>query len=253
MRKAALLLAAVAVAGSGLWHGARAAVPMVDNTAPDRLVEAEARVGVGISSFTQNYIDQVPGMSNLNITPGCMTSFGFNGELMLRKFIGIGTGIDFNINNSRMAATIIDAPAGSLSSIFTHNRYYDFTVPVYVTLHFNLSDRIKWMVECGMFFGIGVGGHSSTDYYLSQLNALGQPVVVQNEYRVPYYQASKALINGVKDFDGGLHLATGLLVHNHFSISVALRVGMKNLAVNKGVYNVDYRSMAFSVRLGYRL
>jgi len=240
---AAVAMATCNILASGFLDTARPAsyIPQVD-----------VHAGVGVSSVTQNYKNQVEGCTDFFLTPGCQTSFGVTVEMPIRNYLYVGTGIDFLISNYNWSMTILDAPAGTLSSVYSRNTYRSVDVPLYVALRFNCGPNVMWVNELGVFFNHGISGKSKYKSYNSSTNSLGQSQVFVQDYKRDYYCDEDPVINGVRRSDYGFHFATGLVFKQHWSLRAVLHTGLQNMAMNYGVLDIKLRNISASFKLGYR-
>lgn len=224
----------------------------IDSSRPDHVIVAGVHVGEGVSTILQNYGSQVPGLAEINLTPGNMNTFGATVVMPIRNFIGIGTGLDFAINNYRWSMTLLDSSSSTLNTLYTRNHFYSLEVPVYLATRFNISENVSWTNELGFYLSYGIGhGTSKTNAYASSTNALGQSQVVENRYERRYFKDSDPIINGVTTSDYGLHLATGMLFNKHFSLRAVFHVGMRDLAINYGVLDISNRNINLVFKAGY--
>ncbi len=225
--------------------------PLYDSSRPEKWIEFQPHVSVGLSTIVQNYGSQVPGMSDFMLSPGCRVSGGLDIRFCIRNSFGLATGMEFNINNFRYSMSIVDNSSGSISSMYTRNHYYTLTVPVYLSWRFNIGRRMMWNVDAGMYFSQGTGGHLKASGYTSGENALGQPVVTHANYETDYYNNRQALINGVKKFDFGPRIATGLVYRHRYTFNAIFQIGARNLAINQGVLDIHYRNLSLDFQIGY--
>ena len=169
----------------------------------------------------------------------------------MRRYIAIGTGADFVINNNSWAMTVINSEPNTVSTLYCRNTYRAFEIPIYLSLRFNLGSRITWTNEGGMYFCFGTGGRSRITSYTAAVNQLGQQQVTRTRYDHSYYNADTPILNGFGRNDIGIHLATGLQYLRHWTLKAVMRYGFKDVARNYGVLDVNVHNLAFSFRLGY--
>lgn len=223
----------------------------VDTRRPTKMVELGLHIGEGAASMVQNYGTAVPHVGDFTLTPGSLTQFGASAVIPVRNFFAIGTGLNFNINNYYYSMTILHPGAGTLNTLYTRNRFYNFDVPLFLAFRFNLGTHVRWDNELGAYLSFGCGGHSHTRAYTSSTNDLGQSQVAETNYRVKYYNPDQALINGVTSVDWGLHLGTGILVNGHVSVKCVMHAGARDLAKNYGVLNVQNHTLNVVFSAGY--
>jgi hypothetical protein len=224
----------------------------IDRSRPSHVVEIGLHVGEGISTILQNYSKNVPGLTDYNLTPGNMNSFGASVELPFRNFIALGTGLEATINNNHWSMTLLDATAGTQNTLYTRNHFYAVEVPIYLQTRFNVSGSVRWVNELGMYLSYGIGnGSSKTHAYASSTNSLGQSQVTEMIYNRKYFKDDEPIINGVTTTDYGLHLATGLRFFDHVSLKAVFHVGFRNLAINYGVLDITNRNINLAFKVGY--
>ena len=238
--------------GSGPATGENtASVPFMDTSRPTKTVELDVHVGEGMSTIMQNYGDAIPDVGDFTLTPGSLTALGFGAELPIRNYLAVGTGLDFAINNYYYSMTILHPEAGTLNTLYTRNHFYNIDIPLYMSLRFNLGNRVRWHNEIGAYISIGAGGKSKTKAYTSSTNQIGQSQVTETSYERDYFNADDPIINAVRSTDWGLHLATGIVVNRHIMLKCVMHAGVHNLAKNFGVLNVKNRTLNVVFKAGY--
>lgn len=213
--------------------------------------EFTVHVGVGASTITQNYSDQIEGCTEFFLTPGCRTAFGATAGIPIRDWLSINTGIDIAINNFNYSMTIVDAPNGTLNSIYNRSHYSTLEIPLYVQFRFNLGSKIRWINDLGGYISHGMGGSAKYHAYISSTNDLGQSQVTESRFSHKYYNAETPLIARTDRTDYGLHLATGLLYKRHFSLKCVLRAGFPNIAKNLDVLDISTHNVSATFLIGY--
>lgn len=225
--------------------------PFMDTSRPSKPLDIGVHVGLGVSTQIQNYASAVPGCADFHLSSGLQSAFGATVEVPLRRYIAIGTGADFVINNNSWAMTVINSEPNTVSTLYCRNTYRAFEIPIYLSLRFNLGSRITWTNEGGMYFCFGTGGRSRITSYTAAVNQLGQQQVTRTRYDHPYYNADTPILNGFGRNDIGIHLSTGLQYLRHWTLKAVMRCGFKDVARNYGVLDVNVHNLAFSFRLGY--
>lgn len=225
--------------------------PFMDTSRPSKPLDIGVHVGLGVSTQIQNYASAVPGCADFHLSSGLQSAFGATVEVPLRRYIAIGTGADFVINNNSWAMTVINSEPNTVSTLYCRNTYRAFEIPIYLSLRFNLGSRITWTNEGGMYFCFGTGGRTRITSYSAAVNQLGQQQVTRTRYDHPYYNADTPILNGFGRNDIGIHLATGLQYLRRWTLKAVMRYGFKDVARNYGVLDVNVHNLAFSFRLGY--
>lgn len=251
-----LTAVAVALALPALMKAAEPTgnVPFVSHARPSRLVSFGVHVADGVASIRQNYPDQIGSVGSFTLTPGNSFAIGATAVLNIREFIGIGTSLDFSINNYYYDLTVLNAngTAGTLTSLYSKNRFTTFEIPLFVQLSMNISRQVKWENRLGLYMSFGAGGYTDNTTFRSSTNELGQSQVNRHDYRTDYYKADDGLINRLSDTDYGLHVSTGLVIYEHYTLGADLNVGLHNIASNFGVYDTSVRTLTARVRIGYK-
>lgn len=222
---------------------------LFDTSRPDHFIEVGLHVADGMSSVIQNYDTAVPDVAAFSLTPGNLFAVGASAEVPIRNYLAIGTDFDFTVNNSHWTMTILNP--GALNTLYTANRYYTFDIPFYASLRLNLGSKVSWRSEFGAYISLGLDGHSNTSAYVSTTNSLGQNQITEVSYHRDYYGDKDAVIAGMRDFDWGLHTATGIVVAGHYSLKVALHLGARNIAVNYGALDVNVHNINVLFKAGY--
>lgn len=227
-------------------------VPFFDTGRPDHLIELDVHVGDGMSLVSQNYASAIPSVSDFVLTPANRVMVGARAILPIRNFLAVGTAIDLAVNNYYWSMTLLERSQGTLSTLYSRNRYTTIEVPVYLQWSFNLGDKVKWRTKTGMYISFGVGGHTNIDETTSSTNALGQSQVTETAYRDNYFNDKDPVINTFRSTDMGVYLATGLLVCDHWVVDASLNAGVTQLARNFGVLDISGRTLNFAISLGYQ-
>lgn len=245
-----VILAVIALCRPGV-AAAEEVYPFMDTSRPSKPLDVGVHVGLGVSTQIQNYASAIPGCADFHLSSGLQSAFGATVEIPLRRYIAIGTGADFVINNNSWAMTVINSEPNTVSTLYCRNTYRSFEIPIFLSLRFNLGSRITWTNEGGMYLSFGTGGRTRITSYTAAVNQLGQQQVTRTQYDNPYYNADTPILNGFERNDIGIHLSTGLQYRRHWTLKAVLRYGFKDMARNYGVLDVKVHNLAFSFRLGY--
>lgn len=220
---------------------------------PDKFIECDVHGLVGASVFTQDYRDHVPSISEISTSAGCGWGLGATVQFAFKDFFALGTSLDFVAHNSGYSMVLIDADGrGTQNSVFVSNQGFSATVPVYVSFRFNLADRVRWNVDVGNYFSLGLGGSQKADTYTTTLNELGQVVTKYQRYEWDYFNEKRPLIHAIDDFDYGVLIGTGLLIHDHYKVGIEARISAKNATTDEGVIHPSVRNHLFAMKLGYQ-
>ncbi len=232
------------------------AQPMLDTSRPARLLNLDVHVGDGVFTVRQNYARQLVNVTSFTLTPGNTFAIGAEALLNVRNFFGIGTGLDFAVNNYDFNATMLDdgqnGTMANLNTLYSDNRFYTIDIPIYMRFSFDLSHdrRIRWINEAGAYIRYGVGGRTDISTYRSSINPLGQLQVTYANYHNSYFDDDSGIINKICRSDAGFHLATGL-TFNRFMIKGVFHAGLRNIARNFGVLDTKVHTMSMIFKAGY--
>lgn len=226
-------------------------MPVVDKGLAQQFVEIKPYVAAGASTLLLNYEKVVPGATNVITSPGSIWRAGVDVKFCLNNFIGLATGIAFEIAANQYAMSIVDNTTGTINSVYVDNNFNQVCVPVYLSWCLRMSSRLALNIDTGWYLGFGVSGHMKVNGYSTGQNSLGQPVITPVRFETDYFNAERSLVNGVRDRDNGVHLALGLTLYRHFSLKAVLNVSARNLAINHDVIPAHYRNINFAGEFGY--
>lgn len=225
--------------------------PFYDTSRDSTIVEINPNVAIGLNSLLLNLPTAVPGVSNFMLSPGTLMRAGVNVRFNLNRSLGLGTGLEFSINNVDYSMGIIDNSTGSITSIFMENHFYDLQVPIYLSFRFSIDRRILWDISAGGYISQGLGGSMKANGYTSGDNSLGQPIVTHAHHEIGYFDTDRPLFNGVARTDFGPRVSTGLVYKRQWTIHAILQISARNLAVNHGVLDLQYRNLTLAFQFGY--
>lgn len=217
-----------------------------------KFIDVEVHASAGMSSVTQNYGDCFPQIQNLNVNSGFSGSLGAQCVFGLSDFLGLGTGLDFSINNYNMDLSVVSADKLSMSALFIDNRYYYATFPVFARFSFNVAHSVRWVVDGGLYYAYGVGGTQKQRIYRAEINGMDELVPQIQYIKTPYFHSRNTFVNSFNRGDIGLHLATGLHFGKHLSVGAKFQIGFKNAARKNGIVNPSIHNYTFHGLVGYR-
>lgn len=200
----ALALAAVAPAG---------AADFFDRSAPASLVDLGFRLG--INTTNRNLNKDVFNVWNLN-SWGTGVDVGAVVNINFRNYLTIQPGIFFESRSGKYSYVNIagydnDGVAQYMVQ-YGNDRSYNFTIPVMASIHFNLSDDIRWDVEAGPYFQLKLKNSVNGDFsYPVYDNPLANPAA---------YVPIEA-----KKYDFGMKFGTGLRILQHYLVAVHYEAG----------------------------
>lgn len=253
------LLAAMAVAV--LAAGARTSLhndsirmepmPVYDSSHPSRLVRFTPVVAIGGASTINNYRSVIPGLTDMQTSPGPVLRAGLHVDFMIHRSLAITTGLEASVNNADVAIGMVNDELNSVSSVYLNHRYFEAIVPIMVSVRFNMGWRLKSVFGAGIYLAQGIGGTTKASGYTSGINSIGQAVVDHLYYSKDYYSDSMPVINSVKDFDFGPRLSAGFLYRNRWSWNFVFQTGIPNLAHHNNALDIHYRHINLAMELGY--
>ncbi len=225
----------------------------VDVSPASRLVSVGIHLADGISTIRQNYPSQIGTVGSFTLTPGNSFAVGVSAVMNINNFLGIGTSVDFSINNYYYSLTLLNenGQTGTLTSMYTSNRYTSLDIPIYAQLGFNIGSKVRWINRVGIYYSRGLGGYTDNSTYRSATNELGQSYVTHTSHNTDYFNADDGLLNRIIAYDYGIHISTGLTIARHYHVGVQLNTGMKNIAKNFGVFDTKARTLNALVKVGY--
>lgn len=227
--------------------------PFFCNDKNDSFLESEVYAIIGTSTMWQNYAEHVPSISDINTSPGCGVGIGAKVQFEFRDFFALGTQLDFMARNNKYSMVIIDTEGkGSQNSVFVSNRSYSASVPVYASVRFNIADNVRWNIDAGGYFSLGLGGYQKADTYTTSINDLGQMVSTYKHYDLDYYNEQHPLIHAIDDVDFGLMFRTGLLFYDHYNVGLEARISTKNATADEGIIHPKMYNHLFAMKIGYQ-
>lgn len=193
-------------------------------------LELEVHATVGTSTVIQNYDAKFAAITEFQMSPGFAAGAGAKVTFGLRDWLGLATELNATLNNSSASMAIAGDGATPASTLFLHNHYYVLKVPVYLSLRFNVSDNVRWNVEGGIYYALGLGGSQKQSIYSSYINDLGQLVNIHANLKTGYYNDPDAFINSSYRSDWGVHIGTSFDLGRHATVGFRTQIGVKNIA-----------------------
>lgn len=243
-------LAVVDSDGSAVAETGRLA--MVDNSRAERFLDVYVQTMAGGSYLTDNYRSCYPEITDLNSSMRPAFGAGVGVRFNIRKFLGLGTELNFTRNGFNMDIAVVGAGGRSVSNVFQRNVFYRVDIPVFMSFIFNLSQSVKWNVDGGMYYAYGLSGKQKNTIYNTQINELEQLMVSVTPYETDFYNDNDAFINSYHRGDIGLHLATGLTFAEHLRVGVRGQLGFSNLANSTGIVKPSSHNINFMVTVGWQ-
>lgn len=232
-------------------NGKYVEAPLYDSSRPEKFLDLKAHFLVGGSSAVNNYKSAIPGLMDMQFSPGALFRPGFEVDFKIRNSLAIGTGFEFGIHNTRCALSVVDANTSSINSIYIKNHFYNINIPVFLSFRLNMGRRIKCVIDIGGYMAYGLTGKARTSGYASGQNSLGQQVIYHLFYKRDYYDEKNSVVNSVRRSDYGPRLSAGVLYRGHYSFNWVFQMSARNLAVNHNVLDVKYRHLSLGFEVGY--
>lgn len=231
---------------------AAAPAAAADQQRPAVFVDLGVHAGYGIFTVQQNYASQISTVVASKLSPGSTFSVGCTALLNVHRHVAVGTSVDVSTSAYNLNMTLVDSRSGMLNVYSAANRLYTLDIPVFARFSLDVAgDKVQWINESGLYCSMGLGGRSTISTYRSSTNSLGQSQVTHLTLKNDYYNDDNGLINRVVRTDVGLHFATGLMFNRCWELKGALRLGLRDVARNFGVYDTRLRNLAFTVTAGY--
>lgn len=237
----------------GAFASAKAGDLKLDTAPASRFIEVDIHALGGGGSVTQNYCKLFPQIENLNVNMG--GNFGIGGRAVfgLREYLGLGTAIDFTVTNYDTDMLIYgQAESDGISAAYIDNVIYRVTVPVFVSLRFNVDRSVRWNIDAGLYYSYGLGGRQKQKIFRGEINAMGELVTERENLTTDYYHSGDTFINVYNRGDIGVHLGTSLNFGPHLLVGGQLQYGLKNSARHTGVANPRVHNLSVNAMIGYR-
>ena len=225
----------------------------IDYGKPASFIDIDAHLMFGGSYVTNNYSSCYKEISDINSTMGFAYGVGVGVKFNFSNFIGLGTQFNYVHNKNKMDMAVTQEGAPNVSNVFIRNSYRYVDIPVYMSFTFNLSPRVKWNADGGLYMAFGTGGKQKATIYNAKVNDLGQLMTTTQKFKANYFDDDKAFINSYEKFDMGLHLGTGLTFYDKISVNVNTRIGFRNVAKSSGIVKPSAHNFNVYCSVGYRL
>ena len=228
-----------------------ASAQLIDHSVAEKFLDTEAHLLVGGSYVTDNYKSCYPQITDLNNSMGTAWGIGVGVKFNISSFLGIGTEFNYIRNSGKMDIAVTGDGEPNVSNVFIKNTYRIIDIPIYSSFNFNLASSVKWNVDGGIYMSLGSGGKQKATLYNCKVNDLGQLITIVSHQKANCYKDDKAFINSYRDFDIGLHLATGLTFVKKISIGARAHFGFRNVAMSDGIVKPNAHNINFFITAGY--
>ncbi len=219
---------------------------------PSKFMETEVHLLLGGSYVTQNYKSAYSSVSDVNNSMGFSWGAGFGVKFNITSFVGLGTELNYLRSSGKMDMAVITEGKPNVSNVFIKNSYRSFNIPIFLSFNFHLSNSVKWNADGGIYFDLGTSGSQNTTIYNANVNDLGQLTTTVTKQKTDYYDNDKAFLNSYRNFDSGLHLATGLTFMNKVTVGIRSQFGFRNVAQSDGIVKPSSHNIKLYGTIGYK-
>lgn len=205
----------------------------------DRTFTFGARIGVNTSNRTMDR-NAFGGYNVQNWGTGL--DLGIVADINFRDYISIQPGVFFESRNGNY--TIVDSfGSNSIMTQVGNRRSYNLTIPVVGSLHFNITDDIRWNVDLGPYVSFALSSKMK-DKMVSFASDPADGMYAKSPIR------AKA-----KGAEFGLKIGTGLQILDHYYVGAHYLAGFsdawKDLEIDNVKYALGGMSKTWVFTLGY--
>lgn len=205
-----------------------AAADFFDTSMPDAMFSLGARIGVNTSNRT--VAKNVFNTWNKN-SWGTGFELGFVADVKIRDYISIQPGLFYETHSGNYAY-IQNLAEGQDQTQVGNTINYALTIPVLCSLHFNVTDNLRWNVDLGPYFTVNLDKKNDGKVVFPAEVSIGGV-------------ASTASTNTC---EFGFKMGTGLNIMTHYYVGVHYMAGCTR------VWNVkplEGRNKAWTFTVGY--
>lgn len=169
---------------------------------------------------------------------------GVNADIYFRDWISIQPGIFFESRSGNYAYSNTHTTATGLQQPYTqlgHARSYNLSIPVLASAHFNVTNNVRWNVELGPYFQIGLSNKFSGKAEFPSSDSTVDPDLLMTPETG--YTTAKT-----KGFDFGIKFGTGLTILKHYNFSIHYEAGALNVWKDSALGG---RNKAWTFTVGY--
>ncbi len=183
-----------------------------------------ARIGINTSNRT---MDKQSMMEYNRQNWGTGFDVGFLANINFRNYLTIQPGVFFETRNGNYSIANI---YGTDSYVVQNGdrRTYNLTIPVLASVHFNITDDIRWDVEAGPYVSFVMG------------SKIDDKLVIFAEDPSDAGQNRAEMDMKPKSTDFGLKFGTGLRILDHYYVGVHYMAGLVDGWKDHKVGNVKY-------------
>lgn len=228
------------------------AANFLDRSPAKRFLEVDVHALGGAFGVTQDYMSRFPEIQNVNVDMGASFGLGARAVFGLKEYLGLGTAIDFTLNDYDVDMSVVSMSSPAVSTISLDNRAYYVNLPVFASFRFNVGRSIRWCVDAGFYYAYGIGGRQKQQIIRTEITPSGQQTEQKVYISTDYFHSRDSFINGFNRGDFGLHLATYFNLGPHLIVGARYQIGAKNAARKIGIVNPSIHNQFFHAVIGYR-
>lgn len=226
--------------------------PFFDTGAAPKLIEPSVHLTGGGSTVFHNYKSAFREIESINTNMGFLGGIGARATFGIRGFLGLTTELNFQVRNYNIDMSVVGSQESTMSAVFINSRQWQVSIPVLITLRFNVAHSVVWNVDFGPYYSYGIGGHQKQSIFVGKINSLGQLVGEQISIKSPYYNSEATFQNSFRRSDWGVHLGTSLSLGPHMMVGARIQAGLKNTSYTRGLVNPRVRNFDVAGMVGWR-
>lgn len=178
----------------------------------DYLFNFGARIGINTSNRT---VAHMPGQMWNSNSWGLGFDAGVVADINLKNFISLQPGFFFESRSGAFAYKTLGSGPDARDIIqLGKGRQYLFSIPLLVSVHFNITDRLRWDVDFGPYLQF-VLKSTFNGKFIYPLTTFGG--------NIEYFDNPKSSV-----FDIGLKMGSGLTLFEHYYLGVHYMAGLCN-------------------------
>lgn len=200
----------------------------IDVSAPDKLFTIGARMGFNITNNTLGAT--LPNTSWDSSSWGSGFEIGAVADIAFRDWVAVQPGFFYQTRSHSFAMVyngVNDIHLG-------HNLQYTFQIPILCSVRFNITDQVRWIVECGPYISFNLG-HDDSGITVSI-----DPEIV--DWPVDFTTHRRCVNFGGK-------LGAGILLRDRYWVGAHYQAGFTNLYTSETPLSGHPKTWSFT--LGY--
>lgn len=215
----AALLAATGIASCN-------AAEFFDTSAPDRTFALGARIGMNMAN------NSIGGNNFIWNHDSWGTGFdmGVVADINIRDFLTIQPGFFYQSRSN--SYTYIRGFSTQQEVNVGHTLNYAFNIPILVSVRFNVTDNVRWSLDLGPYFTLGLGKSDNG------IHVIPEP---STKFSDGYYSIRHR-------GQWGFKMGTGLNIRDHYYVGIHYMAGVSNIYKSE---NMSGHAKAWMFTLGY--